>query len=223
MLQNLLLPIIASLLLLLASHNDLGAVVRAQNAANYSYDIQAGPTACYQCIPGTFAAAIESQTCTLCDEGFFSSANASGACTQCPPGLTSWRGAAECKIGLGATQCYACDAGTFSAPESATCTKCGAGSYVNGTGSGNCTQCPEGTYSNSTQQATTNCTLCPTGYYADTKGNVACTMCPAGTYSAQSGSSTCTACAAGSYVSAPGSTACLLCPAGTSTNSTPLI
>lgn len=45
---------------------------------------------------------------------------------------------------LGATQCYACQAGTFSTAASGTCSSCEAGYYQDSGTSSSCKPCPEG-------------------------------------------------------------------------------
>lgn len=108
---------------------------------------------------------------------------------------------AQPNITVGATECYACGAGSFSALDgSAQCQFCEAGYYASTSSSTGCQECPAGTYS---LAGASGCTPCPMGTWSDTLGAGSpgtCRDCPAGSYRNATGGTS------------PGPESCFSCP-----------
>jgi hypothetical protein len=130
---------------------------------------------------------------------------------------------AESGIVRGATACYDCVAGTYSAAGASVCTDCAAGTYSLA-GTALCTNCAAGKYSMLSGAASeTMCLDCMPGTYSSVVGAsnyIWCISCPAGKYSSQIGAGspgTCENCPTGTYSVTLGATmnsTCVRCVAG---------
>ncbi|GMH50625.1 hypothetical protein TL16_g00827 [Triparma laevis f. inornata] len=152
---------------------------------------------CIECLSGTFASDVKSQSCQSCASGFISSYNGAATCTQCPAGK---------KANSESTGCDTCPAGSFSAAGSTSCMECDAGKYSPSSSTGN-----------------EECTTCPSGKFSSSGSATACGICTAGTYSSvtdDAGATTCETCVAGKFQDQDGQNSCLDCPLGTSQVST---
>eukprot|EP00698_Gefionella_okellyi_P025969 TRINITY_DN9750_c0_g1_i1.p1 TRINITY_DN9750_c0_g1~~TRINITY_DN9750_c0_g1_i1.p1 ORF type:complete len:1668 (-),score=218.68 TRINITY_DN9750_c0_g1_i1:11-5014(-) len=207
---------------------------------------------CTGCSPGFFSTALgatSSAVCQACQAGTFSSINGASFCSLCGAGSTSGAQAiscTECPAGSscpGGTAAAPCQAGTYSALNSTTCSACATGFY-SATDAPACAICPAGfvclvanappypcstgTYSSGTGlTALAQCVSCPPGTWSNALNAStvsACVSCQAGTWSNAHGAAsvdTCTSCLPGTYSGTVGSGApCGSCPAGTYANVT---
>lgn len=107
--------------------------------------------------------------------------------TRCGPGygLYDATDARFTSTRASATECRACQPGTYSMPFSDgdgptyICMECGPGSYQEFRASISCTPCPKGEYQDLT--GSRECRRCRVGLYQDTLGQAECQVCPAGT------------------------------------------
>eukprot|EP00698_Gefionella_okellyi_P000996 TRINITY_DN10875_c0_g1_i1.p1 TRINITY_DN10875_c0_g1~~TRINITY_DN10875_c0_g1_i1.p1 ORF type:complete len:2975 (+),score=482.22 TRINITY_DN10875_c0_g1_i1:924-8927(+) len=211
----------------------------ACNAGMYAF--ADGQSECLNCTAGTFANVTAMSACVNCSVGYFSNSTGGSACLTCTPGSSS---------NAGATMCYDCLPGFFSAH--GPCLPCGAGEFQMSSGRSSCdpcilgtahassglAECPPcgyGTFANVTgATACSNCSIgtfnnvtgvsvcqqCAPGTYSDVTGALNCSLCAAGRYQSFVGQSGCSACNAGMYAFADGQSECLNCTAGTFANVT---
>jgi hypothetical protein len=137
-----------------------------------------------------------------------------------PTGLTS-AGAAAIPAGVKVTIAEQTTTTYGVASTVASCTQCGAGTYSAAEAS-TCTKCPVGKSAPAGSDAVADCTNCTAGMSAD---GTACANCPAGQYAAAG--EACTACLAGKYLpttvaqsSRDGAADCVACPVGTYADTT---
>jgi hypothetical protein len=139
------------------------------------------------------------------------------ACQDCPAGMLNPEVAPEsvcnlCPVGMysapGSANCVACEAGTHSAElGSASCSPCPAGTIQPGTGATECDECAPGSFS---VEGAAVCERCPAGRVSESQGATVCRECTPGTVSPTTGATACDVCPAGSF--APNTTACETCP-----------
>lgn len=164
-------------------------------------------TPCVNCTAGTYSTGDNVGPCTTCDSGAYA-LEGSENCTWCLPGTTDDDGdpstpCTDCPLGTRSIHCcrigpcQACDAGTYAAAGSPTCTKCLPGT------------------TDDDFNASTPCVDCSAGYHNTETGLVGeCPVCSGGTYAAP-GSENCTACLPGtSDDDRDPSTPCVDCPPG---------
>ncbi|KAJ6557969.1 hypothetical protein B0H19DRAFT_124568 [Mycena capillaripes] len=106
---------------------------------------------CDTCAPGTYSGAAAT-SCSLCPANTFSGAGAS-SCTTCPSSAISDPGSSACTLNCPSGQfvqgnsCSTCAAGAYSAGGAVTsCNQCDANTF-SAAGSGSCSACPSGTTS----------------------------------------------------------------------------
>ena len=145
-----------------------------------------GGTSCQQCDEGKFATSqraecsycsagesSDGQQCSTCEVGRYAPQPLTGGCIICPPG-------SHTNMKSGATECVACDAGSFS--------------LFSGR---NCSLCPPGTFSPSGQ---TKCSECLPGYFAESAGTASCDPCPSLALNSRKGAALCDLASPGYYL-----------------------
>jgi len=180
-------------------------------------------TGCKTCSAGQYT--LNLTTCVDCESGFYAPQALTRSCLPC--GMGSHTG-----VQKSATTCTPCDAGSFSAAQSANCTQCSPGRF-SGSGTSTCDVCSAGKAAK--EPGSSGCATCQAGRFSladamtcdlcsegmsSAAGSQACSSCQAGFYSPSKGSVQCTACAAGSYSSTSASVNCISCPTGSAQGAT---
>lgn len=118
----------------------------------------------------------------------------------------------------GATVCSICSPGTFSLPETTSCTACGDGEYQSSSSAGSCLPCAAGYFSVrvSSTQGASRCSPCGFGSISPT-GASSCRACDSGTYSRETNGSSCAICTPSTFSvrnGSNGASGCTDCQAG---------
>lgn len=205
-----------------------------------SFQPLSGQSSCLLASPGTFVSAAGSATATSCGVGTYQPQSGQASCLAaspgyydnavgeaaefgCPAGNWSSAGAAYC---TSSPSGYAslhqvlteCQAGTYAATGSSSCSLANAGTFVAAPGSSVATLCAAGTYQPQSGQA--SCLLADPGHYAALPGATSEQTCLSG-YSSAAGASVCTQCPTGETSNAGG--ACGVAPTITSPTSVTLL
>jgi hypothetical protein len=166
---------------------------------------------CVDCTPGKFQHEEGGSVCDPCElygnqvagetdlTGWVSNSSATD-CVGCAPG--TYKSDNKCKI---------CPAGTYSTFAQDVCLSCttvGLG-YSSEAGSASCSKCPAGTWAEGTTEPI--CTECPVSKYSSEEGAQLCMECPFQTTAEEPGSTKCDFCPAGKYEQ---DNACSQCPDG---------
>ena len=153
------------------------------------------------CLPGSFGATEEKESCELCPEGKFTSTLGNTECEDCTPGYLCIEGSSApipCRGGTHAnqtvlqvvgylsslSQCIICPPGTSCSVGSAEPKLCLPGSYAPFSETEACPLCLPGEYQDLPGQ--TSCKPCTRGFYCEV-GTAKPTPCPAGRASNASG------------------------------------
>eukprot|EP01047_Picozoa_sp_COSAG01_P029076 COSAG01_NODE_1982_length_8733_cov_7.552235_3_plen_1702_part_01 len=208
-------------------------------------------SSCAECLPGQFAYEIRSASCGACTAGKHSPGYGSTACKSCQAGRYSVDQSLK-------PECTNCTVGMYAHPlsdrdqrvsASAACKRCGAGKYLDVTGSSkddgsdckpcppgrygpnagagqisDCIACPAGTSANmSGRRSSMDCRNCTAGRWQSSTGSVRCSSCLPGKFSIDIRSTTnasCLLCSPGRYTIVPGRSSCVACTAGRASNVT---
>jgi len=164
---------------------------------------------CRDCSAGEYSK--DAKECAVCEIGRYAPQPLTGSCIVCGAGLFT-------NTATAATTCSLCNAGSFSAAETAVkCTLCYAGS-VSPLSQSSCTLCEPGKYLPADIKGSSTCIACAAGTAVAKEGATSCSECPAGQFQSRSSEPSCELCAGGKFASESAETTCSECPRGYSSD-----